>query len=260
MGIKMLVRTVGLSVAVAGLALLSTTAAGASSSGGVGKAPVDVVSTQSKAKAATGRVMVTTQRMSGPSLTTTQYGWYAAGTVLTLDCYAYGQAVRGWGGGPSSLWYRTSTGFVADIDLATGSDGPITAACGSAAPTTSTRESRAVSWAMSMVGSQAYAGACERFVENAFGTSGRYYSALTAFKALRAAGTMRYTRTSIPAGMLVFSDGPVDGPYGHVMLSIGGGQFVSGGANGPTVKVFTTPNPGSTFLGWSPAPASWRGR
>lgn len=260
MSITMLGRTVGLSVAAAGLALLSTTAAVASPSDGVAKAPADTVSAQAKTKAATGRVMVTTQRMSGPSLTTTQYGWYAAGTVLTLDCYSYGQAVSGWGGGPSSLWYRTSTGWVADIDMATGSDGPITGACGTSAPSTSTRESRAVSWALSMVGSQAYRNLCERFVENAFGTSGRYPSALSAFNAIRASGAMRYTRTNIPAGMLVFSDGPLDGPYGHVMLSVGGGRFVSGGANGPSVKTFTTPNPGSTFLGWAPAPSSWGGR
>ena len=205
----------------------------------------------------TGIVMATTQRMGGPSLNGTQYGWYTKGTKLALVCYVRGQSVHGYFGGPDNLWYRVSDGkYAADIDLQTYSNAPITGPC----TTQSGKADRAVSWARSQVGSESYYGLCELFVERAYGTSGRYGSALAAFSALRAAGTMRYTTTNIPAGALVFSDGPLDGPYGHVMLSIGGGQFVSGGANGPSVKVFTTPNPGSTFLGWSPAPSSWPGR
>ncbi len=125
----------------------------------------------------------------------------------------------------------------------------------------STREARAVAWARSMIGSGAFRGLCERFVENAFGTSGRYASALAAYQALRAAGQIKTTKTGIPAGALVFSDGPADGPYGHVMLSEGGGSYISGGMiTGPSVQRLSTPNPGSTFLGWAMAPSSWPGR
>ena len=128
-------------------------------------------------------------------------------------------------------------------------------------PASTSRESRAVAWANSQVGSNAYGFACQRFVEHAYGTSGRFGSAIQAFNTLRARGQMRYTKTNIPAGALVFSSNPrLDLGYGHVMIARGNGTFVSGGANGPSVKTFTTPNPGSTFLGWAPAPAEWPGR
>lgn len=131
----------------------------------------------------------------------------------------------------------------------------------SPAPSTSTKASRAVTWARSMVGSNSYSYLCERFVENAYGTSGRYPSALAGYRALKAAGKINTGRTNIPAGALVFSDGPLDGPNGHVMLSEGGGRFISGGMiGGPTVQRLSTPNPGSTYLGWAMAPSSWPGR
>lgn len=130
-----------------------------------------------------------------------------------------------------------------------------------APPNVSTKAQRAVSWARSKVGSQAYGFACETFVENAYGTQGRYPNAITAYRSLRAAGQIKTTRTNIPVGALVFSQGPYDLGNGHVMLSEGGGKFISGGmVNGPTVQRVTTPNPGNTFLGWSMQPASWPGR
>ena len=202
-------------------------------------------------RAASGVVMANTQKMSSPHLSTVQYGTYYEGTRVTLSCAVYGQRVSGWGGS-SSLWYWTGSSYVADVDLSTGSDNPITGKC--------SREVRAMGWGLGQVGSGSYYNLCERFVENAYGTSGRYATALTAYRSLKAAGQIRTSRTNIPAGALVFSDGPVDGPNGHVMLSIGAGRFVSGGANGPSVKIFTTPNPGSTYLGWAPAPSSWPGR
>jgi hypothetical protein len=81
----------------------------------------------------TGTVMVAkTQRMSGASLKTKQHGWYYKGSRLKLSCYVRGQSVFGWGGGPSNLWYRVSDGkYVADIDLYTRSNNPITGPCSS---------------------------------------------------------------------------------------------------------------------------------
>lgn len=81
---------------------------------------------------ATGKVMVNTQRMTGPGLppTYTQDGWYTKGSTLTLSCYLRGQSVYGYFGGPDSIWYKVSDGrWVADIDIDTGSNDPITAAC-----------------------------------------------------------------------------------------------------------------------------------
>jgi hypothetical protein len=90
------------------------------------QAPVETATASTK----TGKVMVNTQRMSGPSLTTTQYGWYSKGSTLSLVCYQRGQSVYGYFGGPDSIWYKVSDGkYVADIDLDTGSNNPITPAC-----------------------------------------------------------------------------------------------------------------------------------
>lgn len=222
---------------------------------GVGVAAADMA-----AASPTATAMVQTQRMAGPTLNTNQLGWYGRGQGLTLSCYARGQSVQGYYSpwvGWDNLWYQTSDGgWVADVDINTGSNNPVTGAC-----STGTREQRAVAWANSMVGSNAYPGLCELFVENAFNTSGRYPSAIAAFNALQSAGQMHYSSTGIPAGALVFSSNPAyDSGYGHVMLSRGDGTFVSGGAGSPSVKIYSTPNPGSTFLGWAYAPSSWPSR
>jgi len=102
-------------------------------------APVD-----SASAAPTGLVKVTTQRMSGPSLETTQVGWYNASSNLSLSCYLRGQSVKGYfspyigNGGWDNLWYKVSDGyFVADVDIDTGSNAPVTGQCSTATPTPS---------------------------------------------------------------------------------------------------------------------------
>ena len=113
-----------------------------------------------------------------------------------------------------------------------------------------------MAWAESMVGATGYDGSCERFVENAFGTSGRYASARQNFEVQRAAGRIHYSSSAMPAGALVFFDNPVAGPYGHVQISRGDGTFVTSAA---TVRVVDLRWAG-TFLGWSYAPDHWPGR
>lgn len=86
--------------------------------------------------------MVTTQRMSNASLppNSAQAGSYTKGQVLTLSCYKRGQNVKGYysryiSGGWDNLWYQVDDGyFVADVDINTGSDNPVTPACGSTPP------------------------------------------------------------------------------------------------------------------------------
>lgn len=225
----------------------------------VGAAQISGI-TPAEASTGTGTPAVTTQRMSGPALTSTQEGTYAAGKRLTLTCHVRGQSVTGHfssstPGGSSNLWYRVSDGrYVADIDLLTGSNDPVASKCAD------TKAQAAVTWANGQVGSQSYGFACQLFVENAYGTSGRFASAIAAYNSLRAAGAVR-TSGQAPAGALVFSKSPADQGYGHVMISRGDGTYVSGGADGPSVKVFTTPTGvGGTYLGWAPAPSSWPGR
>ncbi|CAM3972598.1 M23 family metallopeptidase [Tsukamurella ocularis] len=91
--------------------------------------------------APTARVVAQTQKMTGPSLNSKQVGWYPAGARVTLQCYERGQSVKGalskWhpNGGWDNLWYKTSDGvFVADIDIETGSNNPVTGACSGGAP------------------------------------------------------------------------------------------------------------------------------
>ncbi|MEI2779625.1 MAG: hypothetical protein V9G19_27440 [Tetrasphaera sp.] len=181
-------------------------------------------------------------------------------TYISIDCTITGAAVSG-PYGTTTLWDHTSyagkSGYVSDAWVYTGTANPVAPTCG-----TSSREDRAVAWANSMVGSQSYAFLCERFAENAYGTSGRYGSAISAFYALQNAGMMHYNSTGIPKGALVFSRSSADQGYGHVEVSRGDGSFVSGGMGNPTVQVTYTPVPGrgGSFLGWSYAPSNWPGR
>lgn len=92
----------------------------------------------------TGTVMVTTQRMSAATLNSPQLGWYGKGSKLTLSCsVSNGQAVKGYyspwlpNGGWDSIWYKTTDGgYVADVDLNTGSNAVVVGPCtNSPAPT-----------------------------------------------------------------------------------------------------------------------------
>lgn len=78
-----------------------------------------------------------TQRMDGPALPPRfhQSGWYYGGQRLTLTCYERGQSVKGSysayvPGGWDNLWYKVNDGhWVADIDINTGSNDPVTRRC-----------------------------------------------------------------------------------------------------------------------------------
>lgn len=94
--------------------------------------------------------------------------------------------------------------------------------------------SGALSWALGKVGSQDWNQMCERFVENAFGTTGRYASAKDAAASLlsRAGGTL----ADAPRGALVFfRPDRSNSNYGHVGISLGGGSFVSATSRGVSV-------------------------
>jgi hypothetical protein len=179
------------------------------------------------------------------------------GAVITIDCYLNGQVITG-----TPIWdHLVSGGYMSDSLLLTGSSSAVVPLCGAPTPPpAASSATRAVAWGVSQNHSNAYPFLCERFVENAYGTSGRYASAIAGFYALRAAGQMHYTSTGIPAGALVFSSNPrYDLSNGHVMISIGNGTYISGGVSGSggTVQIIGLQ---STFLGWSMAPASWPGR
>ena len=133
-------------------------------------------------------------------------------------------------------------------------------------PTTPTKEQRAIEWAKSQVGSTAWNGLCELMVEQAFGTRGRYGSALANANAKIASGQMHSGDTNVPAGALAFFGAAnVNGGYGHVMISIGNGQFVSNGYtwNGRVygARITTIGSVGAgPYIGWAWADSSWPGR
>ena len=235
---------------------------------------VMVASPVEASAAPTGTVMIKTQRMSKPTLNSTQHGWYEKNSKLTLTCYERGQSVKGYyspwiPGGWDNLWYKVSDGkWVADVDINTGTNDPVTKKCGE--PQTTSKAQKAVNWSLSMVGSNAYDFLCEKFVENAYGTSGKYPSAIAAYNALKAAGKIQ-TKGTPPVGALVFSTSSYDQGYGHVVISVGNNTYVSGGMSksykgikggGSTVQLIGSANPasGAKYLGWAPAPSSWPGR
>lgn len=256
-------RTAALTTAVAALSLAAGLTAGVAQA------------------APTGRAADRTQQMSGPTLKSTQRGWYPKGAVVTLVCHERGQSVQGalsrWhpNDGWDDLWYKTTDGvYVADIDIETGSNTPVTAACGASAPAPApapaasrAKADRAVAWANSQIGSQAYDFLCERFVENAYGTQHQAGSAIALRNQLAGAGQIHMDQ-NIPVGALVFSRNTRwDKGNGHVVIATGGGQYVSGGVsktigNHATVQRLSSWNPaaGSEYLGWAHVPASWPGR
>ncbi len=146
---------------------------------------------------------------------------------------------------------------------------PYAGAAGCAAqppPTISTKEQRAIDWAKSQLGSTSWNGLCELMAEQAFGTRGRYGSALANANAKIAARQMHSGDTNVPAGALAFfGAATVNGGYGHVMISIGNGQFISNGYtwNGHVygARITTIGSVGAgPYIGWAWADSSWPGR
>lgn len=127
----------------------------------------------------------------------------------------------------------------------------------------------AVAWANNQIGQTSYpgvgnwSGKCETFVEMAYGTSGKYYSAALDYQAQLNQGRMHpATDLNPPAGALAFY---AYGSDGHVALSIGGGQIVGTfGGDGAAKPVgqsgVSSAARGLTYLGWAYAPTGWPGR
>ncbi len=133
-------------------------------------------------------------------------------------------------------------------------------------PAANSREQRAIDWAKSQLGTTSWNGLCELMVEQAYGTRGRYGSALANANAKIAAGQMHTGDTNVPAGALAFfGAATVNGGYGHVMISIGNGQFISNGYswNGRVygARITTISSVGAgPYIGWAWADSNWPGR
>jgi NlpC/P60 family protein len=113
------------------------------------------------------------------------------------------------------------------------------------------RAANAVGWAWNRIGATKtssgawWAWKCETFVENAYGTSGRYATALAHYRAVKA---NIHTSGTPPPGAMVFYNLT---QWGHVGISVGGGYVISTQTpNGAAVKKHTV-GYFSNYLGWA---------
>jgi hypothetical protein len=102
----------------------------------------------------------------------------------------------------------------------------------------------AITWMQNHAGNTAYEGYCEKAVENAYGTTGVWPSAIAHWNA-----GVHHTGTTAPRGSFVYWN---TSAYGHVGIADGSGGFYSssiGGKIGHASSVSYFPN----YLGWTNA-------
>ncbi len=217
-------------------------------------------------------VMAKTQKQANPNLKLSELkGWHAKGSRITLTCYTYGQAVKGWGspgipGGWDNLWYKTTDGtYSADVDLATGTNGPAVAKKCSNPPPAST--SSLSTFQKKVLGTSVanaagtYRGECVSLVSQyllqvrglrtgAWGNAVDYRAGGTGGQKMKAAGWTWRTDTNFRDGdVLVW--GPYAGwvgGYGHIGVRYAGKTLEQNWNN----KRYVTLNPfqGKGFLGY----------
>jgi peptidoglycan DL-endopeptidase CwlO len=120
------------------------------------------------------------------------------------------------------------------------------------------KQALAASWALSQMGSRDYYMLCERFIENAYGTSGRYGSASQAGNAL---GWGTDEGQADVGDLVFFKPDPSNGNYGHVGIYVGNGEMVSATNGGITRDNFqSNPYWKNLFVGFGDPPEQWSGR
>jgi uncharacterized protein YraI len=214
--------------------------------------------------AATGTVHTSGTALTvrtGPSTTTTAAGSVANGASVTISCQMYGQSVAGGTYGTSNVWDKISGGYVSDGYIYTGSDGLVAPLCGSASTCTTTGLgnpntcAQAVAWEKSHESTSDnpnYYDLCDHVVGLSYGfpASGST-TALAHWNAVPASYKHAGNYDVPPGGLAFFSGGS-----GHVMESIGGGQFVSNDIHGNGTLTVTTIAEiqsvwGKPYLGWT---------
>jgi len=121
-----------------------------------------------------------------------------------------------------------------------------------------------VQWALQWVGQSSWQGPngwrssyeqCEKFVENAWNTEYVETSALTGWNRAVNEGRAHRGDANAPRGALVYWN--CYGSYGHVGISVGGGQHVDAGSS--AIQLGANSHH-TSYLGWATAPSSWPGR
>ncbi|GIE87318.1 peptidase inhibitor family I36 protein [Actinoplanes regularis] len=113
------------------------------------------------------------------------------------------------------------------------------------------RADDAIAFARARLGHTDWNNQCELFVERAFGTSGRFATAMTHYRWQRDNGRI-HTGSVPPAGTAVFFTSTTSA--GHIMLSIGGNSAIS---TGTTVYQTNNFRDRADYLGWAYVPSSW---
>lgn len=124
-------------------------------------------------------------------------------------------------------------------------------------PTSKIRaKDRAVAWAIDAQGRTDYNWYCQMFVENAYGTTGQYASAIAASNALNTGKSL----STAPIGSLVFFAPAADnGYYGHVGIYIGQNTMINAKSTVVADNIATSSYFSSRYTGWGYAPSSWPG-
>lgn len=215
------------------------------------------------ASAATGTVHTNSGESltirSGPHTSSAAVGSVPNGNSITFSCQAHGDTVTGKYG-TSDLWDKMSSGYVSDTYVYTGSDGAVAPICGSGDSCTNgfgnpNTCAQAVTWAKNHETTtyhSDYVNRCDHVMALAYGfpASGSE-TALAHWNAIPASHKYAGDR-SVPAGGLAF----FGGGDGHVMISIGGGNFVSTDIHGNGTFTVTTIAQiengwGKPYLGWA---------
>jgi uncharacterized protein YraI len=204
---------------------------------------------------------------STPSVNGTAVGTLADGATITIDCQTYGDTVSGTYG-TSNIWDHVpaKSGYASDTYVYTGSDTLVAPLCGGTVAQTCSKYSfanedtcaEAVAWAKAHVSSTSrsgYANECDHLVALAYGLPASGSTSAHAHW-LAIPSTYKHPGDSIvPAGGLAFFSGGSSGD-GHVMISIGNGQFISNDIHGSGTYTQTTiaeikSKWGETYSGWA---------
>ena len=178
------------------------------------------------------------------------FGGVPDGDAVGISCQVTGTQVGG-SEGTSSLWDLIGNGgFVSDAYVYTGSNAQVAPTCPYAAPPPRANPrggvDAAIDWEFQHLGSTDYEGWCLAFQGQAFGWSYTgFESAYAQYQWMAANGDV--SGGVPPRGALVWYSGA--GGYGHVTVSVGGGQVI-GTSVGGRVGVAGYDYMG-TFLGWS---------
>ncbi|WP_412539020.1 hypothetical protein R8Z50_24600 [Longispora sp. K20-0274] len=177
---------------------------------------------------------------------------YPAGGSVPVVCQApAGGAI--WDRTSHNLWVPDqyvqtgTTGYVSglprcDTDGMTGGGGGFPA---------DPNADSAIAFARARLGHTDWNNQCELFVERAYGTSGRFATALAHYRWQRDNGRI-HTGSVPPPGAAVFFTSTTSA--GHIMLSIGNNSAIS---TGPSVYQTNTFRERSDYLGWAYVPSGW---